>query len=186
MNLAIEKTNIADLLLIKPHVFYDERGFFLESFNERELLKKIGHAPHFVQSNHSYSSKGVIRGLHFQHPDGQAKLVRVVSGEIFDVAVDIRPQSETFGKWFGAILSGTNFTQIWVPQGFAHGFLVLSEGAHVLYSVTEYWRPENEGCLKWDDPEVGINWPLENRVIASEKDKDGQSLAELRSKLAED
>ena len=186
MSLIKKETAIADLLMFTPKIWHDERGFFFESFNERDFEQEIGYSPRFVQTNHSYSKKGVIRGLHFQHRAKQAKLVRVVTGEIFDVAVDLRPQSETFGNWFGAILSGANRTQMWVPKGFAHGFLVLSDDAHVLYSVTDYWRPEFEETLKWDDCTIAIDWPLTQQTIASKKDEQGKSFAELRSKLLED
>lgn len=170
-------TAIADLLIIEPEVFGDSRGFFLESFNARALREATGLAPDFVQDNHSRSSRGVLRGMHYQIRRPQAKLVRVVRGSVFDVAVDLRRSSSTFGKWVGTELSEHNHRQLWIPEGFAHGFLVLSESADFLYKTTDYYAPEHERCLSWDDPEVGIEWPLEGQPLLSAKDRAGQPLA---------
>ena len=150
---------IADVLLIEPRVFGDERGFFYESFNQRAFNLATGLAPSFVQDNHSKSAKGVLRGLHYQLHQPQGKLVRVVAGEVFDVAVDIRRNSPTFGKWAGEILSADNKRQLWVPPGLAHGFLVLSETAEFLYKTTDYYAPEFERCIAWNDPDLAIVWP---------------------------
>ena len=150
---------IADVLLIEPRVFGDERGFFFESFNQRAFNLATGLAPSFVQDNHSKSARGVLRGLHYQLHQPQGKLVRVVAGEVFDVAVDIRRNSPTFGKWAGEILSAGNKRQLWVPPGLAHGFLVLSETAEFLYKTTDYYAPEFERCIAWNDPDLGIVWP---------------------------
>ncbi|MBP6647513.1 MAG: dTDP-4-dehydrorhamnose 3,5-epimerase [Burkholderiaceae bacterium] len=150
---------IADVLLIEPRVFGDERGFFFESFNQRAFNLATGLAPSFVQDNHSKSAKGVLRGLHYQLHQPQGKLVRVVAGEVFDVAVDIRRNSPTFGKWAGEILSADNKRQLWVPPGLAHGFLVLSETAEFLYKTTDYYAPEFEHCIAWNDPDLAIVWP---------------------------
>ncbi|MBP7573989.1 MAG: dTDP-4-dehydrorhamnose 3,5-epimerase [Rhodoferax sp.] len=150
---------IADVLLIEPRVFGDERGFFFESFNQRAFNLATGLAPSFVQDNHSKSARGVLRGLHYQLHQPQGKLVRVVAGEVFDVAVDIRCNSPTFGKWAGEILSADNKRQLWVPPGLAHGFLVLSETAEFLYKTTDYYAPEFERCIAWNDPDLAIVWP---------------------------
>jgi dTDP-4-dehydrorhamnose 3,5-epimerase len=150
---------IADVLLIEPRVFGDERGFFFESFNQRAFNLATGLAPSFVQDNHSRSASGVLRGLHYQLHQPQGKLVRVVAGEVFDVAVDIRRNSPTFGKWAGEILSADNKRQLWVPPGLAHGFLVLSETAEFLYKTTDYYAPEFERCIAWNDPTLAIAWP---------------------------
>ena len=150
---------IADVLLIEPRVFGDERGFFFESFNQRAFNLATGLAPSFVQDNHSKSARGVLRGLHYQLHQPQGKLVRVVAGEVFDVAVDIRRNSPTFGKWAGEILSADNKRQLWVPPGLAHGFLVLSETAEFLYKTTDYYAPEFERCIAWNDPDLAIVWP---------------------------
>ncbi len=151
---------IADVLLIEPKVFGDERGFFYESFNQRAFNEATGTNFGFVQDNHSLSAKGVLRGLHYQTEQAQGKLVRVVAGEVFDVAVDIRPGSPTYGKWVGELLSARNKRQLWVPPGLAHGFLVLSETAEFLYKTTDYYGPQFERCIRWDDPTLAINWPL--------------------------
>ena len=154
------KTSIPDVLIIEPKVFGDARGFFYESFNGRAFDEAVGRHVEFVQDNHSRSSKGVLRGLHYQIQQPQGKLVRVARGAVFDVAVDIRKSSPTFGKWVGVELSEDNHRQLWVPPGFAHGFLVLSETADFLYKTTDYYAPEFERCIRWDDPDVGIDWPL--------------------------
>jgi dTDP-4-dehydrorhamnose 3,5-epimerase len=150
---------IADVLLIEPKVFGDERGFFYESFNQRAFNQATGLNLNFVQDNHSKSSKGVLRGLHYQTQQAQGKLVRVVTGEVFDVAVDIRPTSPTYGQWVGEILSASNKRQLWVPPGLAHGFVVLSDTAEFLYKTTDYYAPEFERCIAWNDPTLAIAWP---------------------------
>jgi dTDP-4-dehydrorhamnose 3,5-epimerase len=150
---------IADVLLIEPRVFGDARGFFYESFNQRAFTLATGIALPFVQDNHSKSAKGVLRGLHYQVNNPQGKLVRVTAGEVFDVAVDIRPESPTYGQWVGEILSGDNKRQLWVPPGLAHGFVVLSDTAEFLYKTTDYYAPEHERCIAWNDPTLAIVWP---------------------------
>jgi dTDP-4-dehydrorhamnose 3,5-epimerase len=150
---------IADVLLIEPRVFGDERGFFYESFNQRAFTEATGVTLPFVQDNHSKSAQGVLRGLHYQMQQPQGKLVRVVAGEVFDVAVDIRPESPTYGQWVGEVLSQSNHRQLWVPPGLAHGFLVLSETAEFLYKTTDYYAPEYERCILWNDPTLAIAWP---------------------------
>jgi dTDP-4-dehydrorhamnose 3,5-epimerase len=154
-------TNLPEVLILEPKVHGDSRGFFLESFNEQTFANAVGHNPHFVQDNHSRSAKGVLRGLHLQRePHAQGKLVRVTAGSVFDVAVDMRRSSANFGKWAGVELSADNFRQLWIPPGFAHGFLVLSDSADFLYKTTDYYAPASEVTLRWDDPEIGIFWPL--------------------------
>ncbi len=158
----VTTTAIDGVLILEPKVFGDERGFFFESFNQRAFNEAVGHAVDFVQDNHSRSAKGVLRGLHFQRaPHAQGKLVRVTQGSVFDVAVDIRPDSATFGRWVGVELSGVNHRQLWIPPGLAHGFLVTSDSADFLYKTTDYYRPESEGSVRWDDPDLAIAWPLE-------------------------
>ncbi|KRV73426.1 dTDP-4-dehydrorhamnose 3,5-epimerase [Pseudomonas citronellolis] len=152
---------IPDVVLIEPKVFGDDRGFFFESFNHQQFEEAIGRPVKFVQDNHSRSSKGVLRGLHYQLQNPQGKLVRVVNGEVFDVAVDMRRSSPTFGQWVGALLSAENKHQLWVPEGFAHGFVVLSDSADFLYKTTDYYAPQHERCLAWNDAEVGVDWMLE-------------------------
>ena len=171
-------TEINDAKIIEPKVFGDERGFFLETFQAERYQKMAGIDLPFIQDNHSRSSKGVLRGLHFQKQRPQGKLVRVVRGEVFDVAVDIRKESPTFGAWSGVILSEENKRQFWVPPGLAHGFVVLSDIADFEYKCTDYYDPSDEGCLIWNDPTVGITWPIENPLL-SEKDKAGLLLSEL-------
>ena len=173
-------TAIADVLLIEPKVFGDARGFFFESFNARDFAHATGLDVHFVQDNHSKSARHVLRGMHFQRTQPQGKLVRVVAGEVFDVAVDIRPASATFGQWVGEILSGDNHRQLWIPPGLAHGFLVLSQTAEFVYKTTDYYAPQDEGCLAWDDPTVGIDWPLAGASPSlSAKDTQGKALSQL-------
>jgi dTDP-4-dehydrorhamnose 3,5-epimerase len=155
----VTATAIADVLLIEPKVFGDERGFFFESFNERAFREATGVTLPFVQDNHSKSARGVLRGLHYQTQQAQGKLVRVVAGEVFDVAVDIRRDSPTYGQWVGEVLSGDNKRQLWVPPGLAHGFLVLSESAEFLYKTTDYYAPAHERCIAWNDPTLAIAWP---------------------------
>ena len=173
-------TDIPDVLIIEPRVFGDSRGFFFESYNDRSFQEKIGQTLgqplHFVQDNHSRSVKNVLRGLHYQIHQTQGKLVRVVVGEIFDVAVDIRKSSPTFGQWVGCLLSAENKRQFWVPPGFAHGFLVTSDVAEVLYKTTDYYAPAHERSLLWNDPKLAISWPLAGDPILSSKDLAGQTL----------
>jgi len=169
---------IADVLLIEPKVFGDERGFFYESFNQRDFLKATGLNLPFVQDNHSKSGQGVLRGLHYQVQNPQGKLVRVVAGEVFDVAVDIRPDSPTFGQWVGEVLSADNKRQLWVPPGLAHGFLVLSGHAEFLYKTTDYWYPAHECSLLWNDPALGIDWPIDFEPQLAAKDAAGLPLAQ--------
>ena len=169
----IIKTKIPDVLILEPKVFGDDRGFFFESFNEQALLAQAGITTRFVQDNHSKSAKNVLRGLHYQIKQPQGKLVRVVVGEVFDVAVDLRRGSPNFGAWVGIHLSAENKRQFWVPPGFAHGFLVLSAAAEFLYKTTDYYAPEYERSLLWNDPELEIDWPLEGDPILSMKDQAG-------------
>lgn len=165
------KTEIPDVLIFEPKVFGDERGFFFESFNQKVFEEAVGRKVEFVQDNHSKSSKGVLRGLHYQlEPYAQGKLVRCVVGEVFDVAVDIRKSSSTFGKWVGVNLSAENKRQLWIPEGFAHGFLVLSETAEFLYKTTNYYHPQSDRGIKWDDPSINISWPVDSQVLLSAKD----------------
>lgn len=170
---------IPDVFLIEPQVFGDERGFFFESFNQSKFEQAIGRKVTFVQDNHSKSAKGVLRGLHFQDPRPQGKLVRVTQGEVFDVAVDIRKGSSTYGKWVGEILSAENKKQLWIPEGLAHGFLVLSDSAQFLYKTTDYYAPEHEKCIAWNDPKLNISWPLDVPPKLSAKDQAGAEFAEL-------
>jgi dTDP-4-dehydrorhamnose 3,5-epimerase len=163
-------TALADVLILEPTVFGDNRGFFYESFNARDFAEVTGVHAEFVQDNHSKSVKGVLRGLHYQIQHPQGKLVRVVAGEVFDVAVDLRRSSPTFGKWAGVTLSAENKRQLWVPEGFGHGFVVLSESAEFLYKTTDYWYPEHERSVAWNDPDIGITWPLDNAPQLSAKD----------------
>ena len=170
---------IPDVVLIEPDVFGDERGFFMESFNQARFEAAIGKPVQFVQDNHSRSVKNVLRGLHYQIQQPQGKLVRVVQGEVFDVAVDLRKSSPTFGKWVGELLSAENKRQLWVPEGFAHGFLVLSEYAEFLYKTTDYYAPAHERCIRWDDPKLAIDWPLQGLTPQlSGKDQAGASFHE--------
>lgn len=170
--------DIPDVLVIEPKVFGDDRGFFLESFNQQRFNQTVGQQLSFVQDNHSRSSKGVLRGLHYQIQHPQGKLVRVVSGEIFDVVVDIRRGSPTFGRWVGELLTATCKKQLWVPAGFAHGFLVLSESAEVLYKATDYYYPEYERSIAWNDPTLNIKWPLDCAPVLSAKDAKGSAFLE--------
>lgn len=172
-----QQTSLPGVFLIEPKIFGDERGFFFESFNQRAWQQLTGLERQFVQHNHSRSVKNVLRGLHYQIKQPQGKLVRVVSGEVFDVAVDIRRSSPNLGQWFGTTLSAENKRQLWVPEGFAHGFCVISEQAEFLYLTTDYWAPEHERCIAWDDPTLAINWPT-NSPLLSEKDKKGKLLTE--------
>jgi len=160
MPYTVTPTNLPDVLILEPKVFGDARGFFYESYNARDFAAATGLQVEFVQDNHSQSAKGVLRGLHYQIQHAQGKLVRVVRGEVFDVAVDLRKSSATFGQWTGVHLSADNAKQLWIPPGFAHGFLVLSESAEFLYKTTDYWHPSHERSLLWNDPALGIEWPL--------------------------
>jgi dTDP-4-dehydrorhamnose 3,5-epimerase len=164
---------IPEVLLIEPKVFGDERGFFFESFNHRDWVGKTGIDRAFVQDNHSRSIKGVLRGLHYQIQQAQGKLVRVTVGEVYDVAVDLRKSSPTFGKWIGLHLSAENKKQLWVPEGFGHAFVVLSDVAEFLYRTTDYYAPRHERCIIWDDPDIGIDWPIDFAPILSDKDAKG-------------
>jgi dTDP-4-dehydrorhamnose 3,5-epimerase len=171
-------TAIPDVKLIEPACFGDERGFFFESYNEHAFAELVngGEPVRFVQDNHSRSARNVLRGLHYQISQAQGKLVRVVAGEVFDVAVDIRRSSPTFGKWVGARLSAENKVQMWVPAGFAHGFITLSESAEFLYKTTDYWAREYERCIVWDDPSIAVDWPIDVVPVLSEKDRHGSLL----------
>lgn len=171
-------TAIADVKIIEPKVFGDARGFFYESFNARAFAEGTGVDVHFVQDNHSKSARNVLRGLHYQLQQAQGKLVRVVQGEVWDVAVDIRRSSPTFGKWVGVILSAENNRQLWVPAGFAHGFVVLSETAEFLYKTTDYYAPAHERCIAWNDPALAIEWPIEGAPSLSAKDAQGVAFKE--------
>lgn len=171
------KTAISDVLIFEPKVFGDERGFFFESYNHKMFEEVVGHSVTFVQDNHSKSSKGVLRGLHYQLPPyTQGKLVRCTAGEVFDVAVDIRKNSRTFGQWVGVYLSGENKRQLWVPEGFAHGFYVVSDNAEFVYKCTDYYHPESESSILWNDPQINITWPLNLEPILSDKDQLGKSM----------
>ncbi|GAB1268533.1 dTDP-4-dehydrorhamnose 3,5-epimerase [Aurantivibrio infirmus] len=174
----VVNTSIADVKIIDPKVFGDQRGFFLETFNQQRYRELLGIECSFVQDNHSRSSKGVLRGMHFQKTNPQGKLVRVVNGAVFDVAVDVRKGSPSFGQWAGVTLSMENFRQLWVPPGFAHGFVVLSDVADFEYKCTEFYNPSDEVCLSWDDPDVAIDWPI-GVPILSEKDALGLALKDL-------
>jgi dTDP-4-dehydrorhamnose 3,5-epimerase len=175
----VVQTAIPDVLIFEPRVFGDERGFFLESWNAREFDNAVGAKVQFVQDNHSRSRRGVLRGLHYQIKQPQGKLVRVARGRVFDAAVDLRKSSSTFGRWVGAELSEDNHRQVWIPFGFAHGFLVLSESADLIYKTTDYYAPEHERCLIWNDPTVGIHWPVNEEPILSAKDKAGLPLHDV-------
>jgi dTDP-4-dehydrorhamnose 3,5-epimerase len=172
-------TAIPDVLIIEPTVFGDERGFFFESFNQRRFLELTGLSVDFLQDNHSRSAKNVLRGLHYQIQQPQGKLVRVVQGTVFDVAVDIRRSSPTFGKHVGVELSSDNKRMVWIPPGFAHGFVVLSDAAEFLYKTTDYWAPEFERSIAWNDPAIGIEWPIDGVPGLSAKDQQGKPLVEV-------
>ena len=171
------QTAIPDVLILEPKVFGDSRGFFFESFSAKDFANVTGLDVNFVQDNHSKSTKGVLRGLHYQLQQAQGKLVRVTQGAVFDVAVDIRKSSPTFGKWVGCELSDTNHRQFWVPAGFAHGFVVISESADFLYKTTDYYAPAYERCIAWNDPSIGVDWPSDINPLLSAKDQQGVSLA---------
>ena len=166
-------TDIPGVLIIEPRVFGDERGYFYESHNERAFAGETGIAAHFVQDNHSRSARGVLRGLHYQIQQAQGKLIRTIAGEIYDVVVDLRRSSPSFGRWSANVLSQANRRVLWVPPGFAHGFLVTSEYAETLYKTTDYWAPEHERCIAWNDPVVGVTWPLQGEPLLSARDRTG-------------
>jgi len=174
----IEPTDLPGVVLIRPRIFEDDRGFFLESWNQRDFDQAIGREVRFVQDNHSRSVRGVLRGLHYQvAPAAQGKLVTVMQGKIYDVAVDLRPDSDTFGRWIGEELCGEERCSLWIPEGFAHGFLALSASADVLYKTTDFYSLSHERCIRWDDPTLGIEWPLEGAdPLVSPKDVEGQFL----------
>lgn len=175
----VRRTRIPEVAVVEPKVFGDARGFFFESFNRRAFEAAIGRPADFVQDNHSLSTRHVLRGVHYQLPHPQGKLVRVVRGEVFDVAVDLRRSSKTFGQWVGERLSAENKRQLWIPEGFGHGFLVLSDEAEFLYKTTDYWHPEDERCIRWDDPQLAITWPLDRAAPqVSAKDAAGRPFAD--------
>jgi dTDP-4-dehydrorhamnose 3,5-epimerase len=178
MPYTVTPTAIPDVLVLEPKIFGDARGFFFESFNARDFSEVTGLNVEFVQDNHSKSAKGVLRGLHYQIQNPQGKLVRVVQGAVFDVTVDLRKSSPTFGQWVGEILSAENHKQLWVPPGFAHGFVVLSDSAEFLYKTTDYWYPEHERSLLWNDPKVGIIWPIDFAPQLAAKDAAGKVFGE--------
>jgi dTDP-4-dehydrorhamnose 3,5-epimerase len=174
----VTATALPEVLIIEPKVFGDGRGFFFESFNRKIFEEKAGISAEFVQDNHSRSTQGVLRGLHYQIQHPQGKLVRVVRGRVFDVVVDIRRSSTRFGRWVGVELSEKNCRQLWVPPGFAHGFLVLSDSADFLYKTTDYWYPEHERCICWNDPTIDIDWPLKGEPTLSSKDMLGRNIVD--------
>ncbi|MDQ1812545.1 dTDP-4-dehydrorhamnose 3,5-epimerase [Massilia sp. CCM 9210] len=174
----VTPTAIPEVLILEPRVFGDDRGFFFESFNERKFEQLTGVAAHFVQDNHSKSARNVLRGLHYQITQPQGKLVRVSAGAVYDVVVDLRQSSAFFGRWIGLDLSAENQRQLWVPPGFAHGFIVTSESAEVQYKTTDYWAPELERVILWNDPDIGIEWPLRGLPMLSGKDSKGALLAQ--------
>jgi len=172
----VTSTDLPEVLLLEPTVYGDERGFFMESYNRRVFAEHVDPDVQFVQDNHSRSAKGVLRGLHYQIRQPQGKLVRVVSGSVFDVAVDLRRSSRCFGRWVGVELSAENKRQLWIPPGFGHGYLVLSDSADFLYKASDYYAPEHERCILWDDPDLDIRWPLNGEPVLSEKDRQGLPL----------
>jgi dTDP-4-dehydrorhamnose 3,5-epimerase len=174
----VVQTAIPEVLILEPKVFGDDRGFFFESFNQQTFQNLTGINAQFEQDNHSKSAANVLRGLHYQIEQAQGKLVRVTAGEVFDVAVDIRRQSATFGKWVGVLLSAENKRQLWVPPGFAHGFVVLKDNTEFLYKTTDYYAPQHERCIRWDDPTIGIEWPVTQALILSGKDQLGVALSQ--------
>jgi dTDP-4-dehydrorhamnose 3,5-epimerase len=178
LSLIVTPTALPDILILEPRRFGDARGFFVESFNARRFAEATGVHAEFVQDNHSRSAQGVLRGLHYQIRQPQGKLVRVVRGRVFDVAVDLRRSSPAFGRWAGVELSEDNHRQLWIPPGFAHGFLVLSESADFLYKTTDYYAPEHERCVRWDDPSIGIEWPIRGQApLLSAKDSAAPALS---------
>lgn len=179
MSIHVIHTALPEVLIIEPKVLGDERGFFLESFNKKSFEAATGLKREFVQDNHSRSARNVLRGLHYQIKHPQGKLLRVVTGEVFDVAVDLRRNSPNFGKWVGVTLSAENKRQLWVPEGFAHGFVVISESAEFLYKTTDYWHPEHERSLLWNDPSLFIQWPITAAPVVSAKDAEGKTFKEI-------
>ncbi|UIF90623.1 dTDP-4-dehydrorhamnose 3,5-epimerase [Cupriavidus sp. UYPR2.512] len=179
MSMHVIPTALPEVLIIEPKVFSDERGFFLESFNKKSFEAATGLKREFVQDNHSRSARNVLRGLHYQIEHPQGKLLRAVTGEVFDVAVDLRRNSPNFGKWVGVTLSAENKRQLWVPEGFAHGFVVISESAEFLYKTTDYWHPEHERSLLWNDPSLSIQWPITATPVVSAKDAEGKTFKEI-------
>ena len=176
----IEQTKLTGVLLIKPRVFRDDRGFFLESWNKRVFDEAAGRVVEFVQDNHSRSVRGVLRGLHYQaDPMAQAKLITVMRGQIFDVAVDIRPESPTYGQWVGEVLTDESREMLWIPEGFAHGFYVLSDFADVVYKTTNYYSPAHERCIRWDDETLAVEWPIGQKPLVSPKDEEGERFLEM-------
>jgi len=169
----VSKTALQDVLLIEPVVHRDNRGFFLETWNERDFAISTGVSTTFVQDNHAHSTRSVLRGLHYQRPKSQGKLVRVVSGEVFDVTVDLRKSSPTFGRWMGVSLSAENGYMLWIPEGFAHGYLTLSKSSDLLYKTNTYYDSSNERCILWNDPDIGIEWPLPAEPVLAAKDRSG-------------
>ncbi|WP_175815386.1 dTDP-4-dehydrorhamnose 3,5-epimerase [Burkholderia diffusa] len=178
MAIQVTATALPEVKIIEPKVFGDARGYFYESFNAREFAERVAPGIEFVQDNHSRSAKGVLRGLHYQIQHAQGKLVRVVEGDVFDVAVDLRRSSPNFGRWVGMNLSADNHRQLWIPPGFAHGFVVLSESAQFLYKTTDYWFPEHERSIVWNDPDIGIEWPFDGEPVLAAKDAAGRRLAD--------
>ena len=174
----VVKSTLPEVLILEPKVFGDDRGFFYESYNERAFGAAIGPGVHFVQDNHSRSARNVLRGMHYQVRQAQGKLIRVTAGEVFDVAVDIRKSSPTFGRWAAHVLSDKSRRMLWIPPGFAHGFLVTSELAEVQYKTTDYWAPQHERCILWNDPDLAIRWPIQGEPILSPKDRAGVPLKE--------
>ena len=179
MGYSVTKTNIPEVLILEPKLYADGRGFFFESFNQQAFEKATGIKAIFVQDNHSRSAKGVLRGLHYQVEHAQGKLVRVTKGAVFDVAVDLRSSSPHFGQWVGAELSSENNCQMWIPEGFAHGFVVLSETADFLYKTTNYWYPEHERTILWNDPTLDIRWPIDYQPVLAAKDADGSAFLDM-------
>ena len=178
----VTRLAIDDVAVVEPKVFGDARGFFFESFNQRDFDAAIGRSVRFVQDNHSLSRRHVLRGLHYQISQPQGKLVHVIAGEVFDVAVDIRRSSPTFGRWVGEVLSAENKKQMWIPEGFAHGFTILSDQAEFLYKTTDYWAPAHERCIAWNDPDLGIDWWLNGaQPLLSDKDRQGVPLAQAET-----
>ena len=178
MPYTVTPTSLAGVLVLEPRVFGDERGFFFESFNQRDFAQATGLDVNFVQDNHSLSSKGVLRGLHYQVQQAQGKLIRVAVGEVFDVSVNLQRGHPEFGRWTGVVVSGQNKRQVWIPPGFAHGFVVLSDQAHFLYKTTDYYAPEHERSLFWNDPNVAIEWPIDSDPILAAKDANAPRLAD--------
>lgn len=181
MPYTVVPTELPEVLILEPKVFVDDRGFFYESFNQRDFNGATGLDCVFVQDNHSASTRGVLRGMHYQIQNPQGKLVRVIKGEVFDVAVDMRKDSQTYGKWTGVILSEENRRQLWIPPGFAHGFYVTSDSAEFIYKTTDYWYPEHERSLLWNDPDVGIRWPLIGAPTLAQKDAAGTPFSSCES-----